>query len=142
MCKLSDKVGQHMKKRSPGCKYACHAACRDRVSLDCHPAASPFSQDQLNNNTLLQVNKSSPTISCGNRTPAAGLETDEPRRSLSVWLLTCPNMADRAANVTYSCGQLSPSSPLKTLCCGLVCVWQADNLGLRYRPFALKAHCK
>ncbi|XP_034081729.1 ras association domain-containing protein 5 [Gymnodraco acuticeps] len=37
------------------CKYACHAACRDRVSLDCHPAASPFSQDQLNNNnTLLQ----------------------------------------------------------------------------------------
>uniref|UniRef100_A0A3B4UTB0 Ras association domain family member 3 n=1 Tax=Seriola dumerili TaxID=41447 RepID=A0A3B4UTB0_SERDU len=33
-----------------GCKYACHAACRDRVSLDCHPAASPVSQDQLNNN--------------------------------------------------------------------------------------------
>ena len=41
---------------SAGCKYECHAACRDRVSLDCHPAASPFSQDQLNNNnTLLQV---------------------------------------------------------------------------------------
>ncbi|XP_068573510.1 ras association domain-containing protein 5, partial [Cebidichthys violaceus] len=34
-----------------GCKYACHAACRDRVSLDCHPAASPASQDQINNNT-------------------------------------------------------------------------------------------
>ncbi|XP_070785182.1 ras association domain-containing protein 1 isoform X1 [Enoplosus armatus] len=34
-----------------GCKYTCHAACRDRVSLDCHPAASPVSQDQLNNNT-------------------------------------------------------------------------------------------
>nr|XP_057922109.1 ras association domain-containing protein 1 [Doryrhamphus excisus] len=33
-----------------GCKYACHAACRDRVSLDCHPAASPASQDRLNNN--------------------------------------------------------------------------------------------
>ncbi|XP_076578545.1 ras association domain family member 3 isoform X1 [Chaetodon auriga] len=36
-----------------GCKYTCHAACRDRVSLDCHPAASPASQDQLNNNTPL-----------------------------------------------------------------------------------------
>nr|XP_046234616.1 ras association domain-containing protein 1 isoform X1 [Scatophagus argus] len=36
-----------------GCKYACHAACRDRVSLDCHPAASPVSQDHLNNNTPL-----------------------------------------------------------------------------------------
>ncbi|CAJ1054559.1 ras association domain-containing protein 1 isoform X1 [Xyrichtys novacula] len=34
-----------------GCKYACHAACRDKVSLDCHPAASPVSQDQFNNNT-------------------------------------------------------------------------------------------
>ncbi|XP_049892316.1 ras association domain-containing protein 1 isoform X1 [Epinephelus moara] len=34
-----------------GCKYACHTACRDRVSLDCHAAASPVSQDQLNNNT-------------------------------------------------------------------------------------------
>ncbi|KAM7378506.1 hypothetical protein PAMA_013421 [Pampus argenteus] len=33
-----------------GCKYTCHAACRDGVSLDCHPAASPVSQDQLNNN--------------------------------------------------------------------------------------------
>ncbi|XP_039647497.1 ras association domain-containing protein 1 isoform X1 [Perca fluviatilis] len=33
-----------------GCKYACHTACRDRVSLDCHPAASAVSQDQLNNN--------------------------------------------------------------------------------------------
>ncbi|XP_029902273.1 ras association domain-containing protein 5-like [Myripristis murdjan] len=32
-----------------GCKYTCHAACRDRVSLDCHPV-SPSSQDQLNNN--------------------------------------------------------------------------------------------
>ncbi|XP_008289329.1 ras association domain-containing protein 1 [Stegastes partitus] len=36
-----------------GCKYTCHAACRERVSLDCHPAASPVSQDQLNNNTPL-----------------------------------------------------------------------------------------
>ncbi|XP_041832921.1 ras association domain-containing protein 3 isoform X2 [Melanotaenia boesemani] len=36
-----------------GCKYTCHAACRDRVSLDCRPAASPISQDQLNNNTPL-----------------------------------------------------------------------------------------
>ncbi|KAM9704948.1 ras association domain-containing protein 1 [Menidia menidia] len=36
-----------------GCKYACHAACRDKVRLDCHPAASPSSQDQLNNNTQL-----------------------------------------------------------------------------------------
>uniref|UniRef100_A0A671X9U2 Ras association domain family member 3 n=1 Tax=Sparus aurata TaxID=8175 RepID=A0A671X9U2_SPAAU len=53
MCKLSDKVGQHVKKRSPGCKYTCHTACRDRVSLDCHPAASPVSQDHLNNNNLL-----------------------------------------------------------------------------------------
>lgn len=34
-----------------GCKYTCHAACRDRVSLDCQPAASPLSPDQLNNNT-------------------------------------------------------------------------------------------
>ncbi|KAM4569779.1 ras association domain-containing protein 1 [Odontesthes bonariensis] len=33
-----------------GCKYACHAACRDKVTLDCHPAASPGSQDRLNNN--------------------------------------------------------------------------------------------
>ncbi|GLD74023.1 ras association domain-containing protein 3 isoform X1 [Lates japonicus] len=55
MCKLSDKVGQHMRKKSTGCKYSCHAACRDRVSLDCHPAASPISQDQLNNNTQLHV---------------------------------------------------------------------------------------
>uniref|UniRef100_A0A8P4KNF6 Ras association domain family member 3 n=1 Tax=Dicentrarchus labrax TaxID=13489 RepID=A0A8P4KNF6_DICLA len=51
MCKLSDKVGQHVRRRSPGCKYACHTACRDRVSLDCHPAASPVSQEHLNNNT-------------------------------------------------------------------------------------------
>ncbi|XP_015231903.1 PREDICTED: ras association domain-containing protein 3 isoform X1 [Cyprinodon variegatus] len=36
-----------------GCKYACHAECRESVSLDCHPAASPLSQDQLNNNTPL-----------------------------------------------------------------------------------------
>ncbi|XP_019753122.1 ras association domain-containing protein 1 isoform X1 [Hippocampus comes] len=40
-----------------GCKYACHAACRSRVSLDCHPAAaavplatSPVTQDRINNN--------------------------------------------------------------------------------------------
>ncbi|KAK2859139.1 hypothetical protein Q5P01_003759 [Channa striata] len=33
-----------------GCKYACHAACRDKVSLDCNSAASCISQDQLNNN--------------------------------------------------------------------------------------------
>ncbi|XP_034434658.1 ras association domain-containing protein 1 [Hippoglossus hippoglossus] len=36
-----------------GCKYTCHTACRDRVSLDCQPAASHISQDQLNNNTQL-----------------------------------------------------------------------------------------
>ncbi|KAM4523127.1 ras association domain-containing protein 1 [Fundulus diaphanus] len=36
-----------------GCKYACHAECRERVSLDCQPAESPLHQDQLNNNTLL-----------------------------------------------------------------------------------------
>ncbi|KAM9846075.1 ras association domain-containing protein 1 [Aulostomus maculatus] len=36
-----------------GCKYTCHAACRDRVLLDCHPAASPSSQDHINNNTPL-----------------------------------------------------------------------------------------
>lgn len=40
---------------SAGCKYTCHTACRDRVRLDCHPEASPVSQDQLNNNTLLHV---------------------------------------------------------------------------------------
>ncbi|KAM9824157.1 ras association domain-containing protein 1 [Neosynchiropus ocellatus] len=34
-----------------GCKYACHAACRDRVSLDCHPSASPAGQDHVNNNS-------------------------------------------------------------------------------------------
>nr|XP_020464238.1 ras association domain-containing protein 5-like [Monopterus albus] len=33
-----------------GCKYTCHAGCQDKVSLDCHSAASPLSQDQLNNN--------------------------------------------------------------------------------------------
>ncbi|MEQ2314440.1 hypothetical protein AMECASPLE_012183 [Ameca splendens] len=57
MCKLSEKVGQHMRKKSTGCKYACHAECRERVSLDCHPAASPFSQDLLNNNRPLHVSK-------------------------------------------------------------------------------------
>ncbi|KAM6895341.1 ras association domain-containing protein 1 [Xenentodon cancila] len=36
-----------------GCKYTCHAACRDGVKLDCHPEASLVSQDQLNNNTPL-----------------------------------------------------------------------------------------
>lgn len=40
---------------SAGCKYTCHTACRDRVSLDCHPIASPVSQDQLNNNTQYHV---------------------------------------------------------------------------------------
>ncbi|XP_072233738.1 ras association domain-containing protein 3 isoform X2 [Leuresthes tenuis] len=33
-----------------GCKYSCHAACQDKVTLDCHSAASPGSQDRLNNN--------------------------------------------------------------------------------------------
>lgn len=47
---------------SAGCKYTCHAACRDRVSLDCHPSASPVSQDHLNNNTLLHV--STPLCAC------------------------------------------------------------------------------
>ncbi|XP_039891624.1 ras association domain-containing protein 3 isoform X3 [Simochromis diagramma] len=50
MCKLSDKVGQHVRKKSTGCKYACHTACRDKVVLDCHPPVLPVSQDQLNNN--------------------------------------------------------------------------------------------
>uniref|UniRef100_A0AAV2IWE0 Phorbol-ester/DAG-type domain-containing protein n=1 Tax=Knipowitschia caucasica TaxID=637954 RepID=A0AAV2IWE0_KNICA len=36
-----------------GCKYVCHAACRDRVSLDCHPVASPHTPDHVNNNTPL-----------------------------------------------------------------------------------------
>ncbi|XP_013873705.1 ras association domain-containing protein 5 [Austrofundulus limnaeus] len=40
-----------------GCKYACHAECRDKVSLDCHPATSPISQDQLNNNTPLHTER-------------------------------------------------------------------------------------
>lgn len=44
---------------SAGCKYACHAECRDKVSLDCHPATSPVSQDQLNNNTPLHVSTQS-----------------------------------------------------------------------------------
>ncbi|XP_068611490.1 ras association domain-containing protein 1 [Brachionichthys hirsutus] len=34
-----------------GCKYTCHAACRDRVSLDCHPVSSSVCQDHLDNNT-------------------------------------------------------------------------------------------
>ncbi|XP_072309966.1 ras association domain-containing protein 5 [Eucyclogobius newberryi] len=33
-----------------GCKYACHAACRDRVSLDCNAVLSPLSPDPVNNN--------------------------------------------------------------------------------------------
>ncbi|KAM8909913.1 ras association domain-containing protein 3 isoform 2-T2 [Spinachia spinachia] len=37
--------------RNSGCKYVCHAACRDLVSLDCHPAGStPPSEDHINNN--------------------------------------------------------------------------------------------
>lgn len=35
---------------SAGCKYTCHVACRDRVSLDCNALSSPVSQDHLNNN--------------------------------------------------------------------------------------------
>ncbi|XP_041934044.1 LOW QUALITY PROTEIN: ras association domain-containing protein 5 [Alosa sapidissima] len=50
-----------------GCKYSCHAECRDRVSLDCNqngPAPdrphSPLSQDHFNNNqdTHADVEKS------------------------------------------------------------------------------------
>ncbi|KAL6459965.1 hypothetical protein MHYP_G00317240 [Metynnis hypsauchen] len=39
-----------------GCKYTCHAQCRDRVTLDCHPNSliSPLSQDHLNNNQSSQ----------------------------------------------------------------------------------------
>ncbi|KAI7792126.1 ras association domain-containing protein 5 isoform X1 [Triplophysa rosa] len=39
-----------------GCKYTCHAQCRDQVTLDCHPNGSingplsPLAQDHLNNN--------------------------------------------------------------------------------------------
>ncbi|XP_077401692.1 ras association domain family member 3 isoform X3 [Vanacampus margaritifer] len=43
--------------QNSGCKYACHAACRSRVTLDCHPttaavapATLPVAQDQLDNN--------------------------------------------------------------------------------------------
>ncbi|XP_078099306.1 ras association domain family member 3 isoform X2 [Sander vitreus] len=47
----SGRVEVSLLWRNSGCKYACHTACRGRVSLDCHPAASAVSQDQLNNNT-------------------------------------------------------------------------------------------
>ncbi|XP_061770175.1 ras association domain-containing protein 3 isoform X2 [Nerophis ophidion] len=50
MMKHSGRPGVGLLWKNSGCKYACHTACRDRVSLDCHPAASPGSQDQLNNN--------------------------------------------------------------------------------------------
>ncbi|XP_036433335.1 ras association domain-containing protein 3 isoform X1 [Colossoma macropomum] len=52
MCKLSGKITQQVKHKSSGCKYTCHAQCRDRVTLDCHPnsSLSPLSQDHLNNN--------------------------------------------------------------------------------------------
>ncbi|XP_053718157.1 ras association domain-containing protein 1 isoform X1 [Synchiropus splendidus] len=40
-----------------GCKYACHAACRDRVSLDCHPSTSPAGQDHVNNNNSPDVER-------------------------------------------------------------------------------------
>lgn len=40
---------------SKGCKYTCHTACRDRVSLDCHALASPVGQDHLNNNHAAHV---------------------------------------------------------------------------------------
>ncbi|XP_068442777.1 ras association domain-containing protein 3 isoform X2 [Clinocottus analis] len=49
--RLSSRLEVGLLWTNAGCKYACHAACRDRVSLDCHPAASPASQDQINNNT-------------------------------------------------------------------------------------------
>ncbi|KAK2832353.1 hypothetical protein Q7C36_015815 [Tachysurus vachellii] len=42
-----------------GCKYTCHAECRDHVTLDCHQNGSssdvplsPVSQDHLNNNQV------------------------------------------------------------------------------------------
>lgn len=44
-----------------GCKYTCHAHCRDHVALDCHQNGSsidvplnPISQDHLNNNQASQ----------------------------------------------------------------------------------------
>ncbi|KAF7694008.1 ras association domain-containing protein 3 isoform X1 [Silurus meridionalis] len=44
-----------------GCKYTCHAHCRDHVTLDCHQLGSSndvplssFSQDHLNNNQASQ----------------------------------------------------------------------------------------
>ncbi|XP_061922433.1 ras association domain-containing protein 5 [Entelurus aequoreus] len=49
-CDVCCKYVFHGALTCAGCKYACHSACRDRVSLDCQPAASPVSQDQLNNN--------------------------------------------------------------------------------------------
>lgn len=40
-----------------GCKYTCHAQCRDQVALDCHQNGSinscqlsPLAQDHFNNN--------------------------------------------------------------------------------------------
>lgn len=42
---------------------------------------------------------------CRNRTPADGLETQQqtsPIDFLHFWLLTCPNMANSAANAFYS----------------------------------------
>ncbi|XP_042577606.1 ras association domain-containing protein 3 isoform X2 [Cyprinus carpio] len=43
--------------KSSGCKYTCHAQCRDQVALDCHQNGSingcqlsPLAQDHLNNN--------------------------------------------------------------------------------------------
>ncbi|KAG9280370.1 ras association domain-containing protein 3 isoform X2 [Astyanax mexicanus] len=60
MCKLSGKITQQVKHKSSGCKYTCHAHCRDLVTLDCQQNGSPndsplsplnpLSQDHLNNN--------------------------------------------------------------------------------------------
>uniref|UniRef100_A0A8C2ZL78 Ras association domain family member 3 n=1 Tax=Cyclopterus lumpus TaxID=8103 RepID=A0A8C2ZL78_CYCLU len=50
MMRRSGRLEVRLLWRNSGCKYTCHAACRDRVSLDCHPAASPATQDQINNN--------------------------------------------------------------------------------------------
>ncbi|XP_068076818.1 ras association domain-containing protein 3 isoform X3 [Danio rerio] len=58
-CKLYGKITQQVKHQSSGCKYTCHAQCREQVALDCHQSGSAhlngvqlsfLAQDQLNNN--------------------------------------------------------------------------------------------
>ncbi|TRY79047.1 hypothetical protein DNTS_011027 [Danionella cerebrum] len=61
-CKLYWKFTQQGERLGSGCKYTCHAQCREQVALDCHEPASVTScqqlsasaQDQLNNNQSSQ----------------------------------------------------------------------------------------